>query len=72
MIPRRTAMATASVRSLAPSFSIMCLTWTLTVSSVMNSRPEKDRILGHDYDGIREYDNPLAGWWVLVFYVSFA
>lgn len=34
------------------------------------SRPEKDKILDHDYDGIREYDNPLPGWWVLIFYVS--
>ena len=33
MMPRRTAIATAAVRSLAPSFSMMCLTWTLTVSS---------------------------------------
>ena len=38
MMPRRTAMVTASVRSLAPSFSMMCLTCTLTVSSEMNSR----------------------------------
>jgi cytochrome c oxidase cbb3-type subunit 3 len=34
------------------------------------SRPEKDKILEHDYDGIREYDNPLPGWWVLIFHVS--
>jgi cytochrome c oxidase cbb3-type subunit III len=38
----------------------------------VSSRPEKDRILDHEYDGIREYDNPLPGWWVLVFYVSVA
>ena len=34
------------------------------------SRPEKDKILEHDFDGIREYDNPLPGWWVLIFYIS--
>ena len=39
---------------------------------MMDSRPEKDRILEHEYDGIREYDNPLPGWWVLVFYACVA
>lgn len=34
------------------------------------SRPEKDKILEHDYDGIRELDNPLPGWWVLIFWAS--
>ena|SRR5436190_8119552 len=33
MIPRRTPIATAAVRSLAPSFSMMCLTWYGLVSS---------------------------------------
>ena len=33
MIPRRKPILTASVRSAAPSFAMMCLRWTLTVSS---------------------------------------
>lgn len=31
--------------------------------------PEAE-LLAHDYDGIREYDNPLPGWWRAVFYGS--
>src|SRR6185436_15120866 len=37
IIPRRRPITTASVRSEASSFSMMCLTWTLTVPSLMAS-----------------------------------
>lgn len=38
-----------------------------------NPEPEQrqDRILkGHHYDGIREYDNPMPGWWVWIFWIT--
>jgi cytochrome c oxidase cbb3-type subunit III len=34
------------------------------------STPEP-QLLEHEYDGIREYDNPLPGWWVWMFWASF-
>jgi cytochrome c oxidase cbb3-type subunit III len=34
-------------------------------------REEPDReIEGHHYDGIKEYDNPMPGWWVWIFIVT--
>lgn len=33
-------------------------------------RHEHDHLLNHEYDGIREYDNPTPGWWHLLFFAS--
>jgi len=33
--------------------------------------PNTARLLEHEYDGIREYDNPLPRWWVWLFWGSF-
>jgi cytochrome c oxidase cbb3-type subunit III len=35
------------------------------------SNAEHDQLLDHEYDGIREYDNPLPRWWVWMFAGSF-
>jgi cytochrome c oxidase cbb3-type subunit III len=34
--------------------------------------PKNDVALGHAYDGIREYDNPLPGWWKWLFIITVA
>lgn len=34
-----------------------------------NARP-RDHLLDHEYDGIREFDNPTPGWWHLIFLAS--
>ncbi|MBX7143088.1 MAG: c-type cytochrome [Oligoflexia bacterium] len=31
---------------------------------------EQDKILDHNYDGIREYDNDLPRWWVAIFWIT--
>lgn len=31
---------------------------------------EMDKVFEHEYDGIREYDNPLPGWWMLLFWAT--
>lgn len=35
----------------------------------MAKQPD-DRLLDHDYDGIREYDNPMPRWWLWIFYAT--
>ena len=37
-------------------------------ANAFNSEPS----LGHSYDGIQEYDNPLPGWWKSLFWITIA
>ncbi|GAB5518471.1 MAG: hypothetical protein RhofKO_07220 [Rhodothermales bacterium] len=37
----------------------------------MSDSKNQDRVIaGHRYDGIREYDNPMPGWWVWIFWAT--
>ena len=32
---------------------------------------ERDQVIrGHNYDGIKEYDNPMPGWWIWIFWAT--
>ncbi|TXD36473.1 c-type cytochrome [Lujinxingia vulgaris] len=42
----------------------------MSESTPQSSAPEQDVLLDHDYDGIQEYDNPMPGWWLAIFYVT--
>ena len=37
-----------------------------------NMTPDEERLLEHEYDGIREFDNPLPRWWVWIFWATIA
>lgn len=36
----------------------------------MSAEPRAPQVLGHDYDGIQEWDNPQPGWWSALFGLS--
>lgn len=38
----------------------------------MANEEQKDKLLNHEYDGIRELDNHMPRWWVLGFYLTIA
>jgi cytochrome c oxidase cbb3-type subunit 3 len=37
---------------------------------MQTGKPEQDKILEHEYDGIQEYDNPMPRWWIWVFWAT--
>lgn len=35
------------------------------------SNGKSEQFTDHEYDGIREYDNPMPGWWKILFWLTF-
>jgi len=47
--------------------------WTNLLQKLTKTKPieeEKDILMNHEYDGIRELDNDLPPWWIYSFYAS--
>ncbi len=40
------------------------------MTNTPNHEPGEDRLLDHEYDGIKEYDNPMPRWWLATFWVT--
>lgn len=36
----------------------------------MSDRKTRDQLRDHEFDGIKEYDNPLPRWWVAIFWIT--
>ena len=50
--------------------TIFALTWLL-LSTRKGQRDEAtEETVGHSFDGIEEYDNPLPKWWVYLFVIT--
>lgn len=47
--------------------TLLAVTW-LIFATRKGQRPDNtDQTVGHSFDGIEEYDNPLPRWWFLLF-----
>ena len=50
--------------------SLSAASTPVETSAERPKNPREDELLDHEYDGIREYDNPLPGWWVKTWWGS--
>ena len=47
--------------------TIFALTWLLLATRKGQRSEQTDETVGHSYDGIEEYDNPMPKWWFMLF-----
>ncbi|OWJ94951.1 cytochrome-c oxidase, cbb3-type subunit III [Pseudomonas sp. A46] len=53
--------------SLLTLFTLLALLWLIFATRKGESKGPTDQTMGHAFDGIEEYDNPLPKWWFLLF-----
>ncbi|MCY1224964.1 Cbb3-type cytochrome c oxidase subunit CcoP2 [compost metagenome] len=53
--------------SLLTIFTLLALTWLIFATRKGQRQESTEETLGHAFDGIEEYDNPLPKWWFMLF-----
>lgn len=57
--------------AIATVISLLACVWVLRVNSVKKVSSDKPELHGkNEWDGLREYDNPLPRWWSNLFYIT--
>ena len=47
--------------------TLLALLWLVFATRKGEKKGETEQTMGHSFDGIEEYDNPLPKWWFMLF-----